>query len=156
MAFSGLGYGRSQAGGNSSEEFPDPFQDVASLAMPTNMRSALHWVEFIYSSMGTYRMAMERVLSYFLTDIEIGGDEVSSDEKDKWESFLKDTLDTFTVLQNLLRDKLCYGNAFASLIVPFKRFLKPPDSGDMWPLKEVTKAAAFKFEWSNFQFIATN
>lgn len=140
----------------SSEQFPDPFLDVASLAMPDTMRNALHWCEYIFSLFGTYRMAMERILSYFLTDVEVGGDKVSDDEKDKWEEFLTDTLDVLTLLQSLLRDRLCYGNAFASVIVPFKRFLKPADSGDLWPLKEVMRNAAFKFEWSNFQFMATN
>ena len=139
-----------------SEQFPDPFLDVASLAMPDTMKNALHWCEYIFGIFGTYRMAMERIISYFLTDVEIGGDEVSDDEKSKWEDFLKNTVDSFTVLQNLLRDRMCYGNAFASLIVPFKRFLKPPDSGDLWPLKEVMRAPAFKFEWTDFKFVATN
>lgn len=139
-----------------SESFPDPFLDVASLAMPNTMKNALHWSEYIFGLMGTYRMAMERVISYFLTDIEIGGDDIGDDEKDKWEEFLSNTLDTLTIIQSLLRDRICYGNAFASLIVPFKRFLKPPDSGDLWPLKEVARTPAFKFEWSNFKFMATN
>lgn len=100
-------YGRFNAIGN-SEAFPDPFNDVASAAMPDNWRNALQWCEFVYSLFGTYRMAMERIISYFLTDIEIGGDNVSEEEKDKYEDFLGNTLDTFTVLQNMLRDRMCF------------------------------------------------
>ena len=111
--------------------------------------------EYIYMLFGTYRMAMERIISYFLTDVEIGGDEVSDDEKDKYEDFLKNTLDIYTFLQSMCRDRMCYGNAFCSVIVPFKRFLMSPKTGDMYPLKEVYKNPKFNFSWSNFEFVAT-
>jgi len=158
MALQGIRspYGNfSGVGGLSSEAFPNPFDDVASLAMPDQFRNVLHWCEYIYSVFGTYRMAMERVISYFLTEIEISGD-VSDEEKEKFQDFLRDTVDGLTTIQNLLRDRMCYGNAFASVLVPFKRFLRAPDSGDMYPLREVYRNSKFRFEWSNFQFIATN
>ena len=136
-----------------NEQFADPFLDVASLAMPDTMRNTLHWCEYIYSMFGTYRMAMERIISYFLTDIEIGGD-VSDEEKEKYENFLSDTLDAVTVVQNLLRDRMCYGNSFASVIVPFKRFLQCPKTGSLYPLSEVYKQPIFQFQWSDFKFIA--
>jgi hypothetical protein len=62
------------------------------------MRSALYWAEYIFSSFGTYRMAMERVISYFLTDVEILN--ASEDETEKWKSFMDDTLGIKTVVQN--------------------------------------------------------
>jgi len=137
-----------------SESFPDPFLDAASLAMPDTIKNTLHWCEYIYMMFGTYRMAMERIISYFLTDVEIGG-EVSDDEKEKYEDFLTNTIDVLTVLQAMLRDRMCYGNAFGSLIVPFNRFLMCPKTGDMYPLKEVYNHSVFKFDWANFQFVAT-
>ena len=69
-----------------SEVFPDPFLDVASQNMPDTIRNALSWSEYIWNVFGTYRMSMERVVSYFLTDIEIAGD-VSDDEKSKYTEF---------------------------------------------------------------------
>jgi hypothetical protein len=134
--------------------FPDPFQDVASMAMPDNWRNTLRWCEYIYSSFGTYRTAMERIFSYFLTEVEIGGD-VSDEEKEKYEDFMEGTIDAVKVLQSLLRDRMCYGNAFASVMVPFKRYLVSPKTGDMYPLKEVYNNQVFQFEWSDFKFIAT-
>lgn len=136
------------------EHFPDPFNDVASMSMPDSMRSSLHWCEYIFSHFGTYRMAMERIISYFLTDVEIGGD-VNDEEKKKYEEFLANTVDTITVLQNLLRDRMCYGNAFASVLVPFKRYLQCPKTGSLYPLKVVYNQSQFKFEWADFQFVAT-
>jgi len=138
-----------------SEVFPDPFLDVASQNMPETIRNALWWSEYIWNVFGTYRMSMERVVSYFLTDIEISGD-VSEDEKKKYEEFLADSLHAMSFLQNMMRDRMCYGNAFGSVLVPFRRYLMSPKTGDMYPLHIVYKNAQFDFKWSaEFEFIAT-
>lgn len=139
--------------GSSNDGFPNPFLDMASLAVPGTMRSALYWSEYVYSTMGTYRMAMERVISYFLTDLEMM--DLSEDEKDKWEPFLDDTLDIITTCQNMLRDRACYGNAFASIIIPFKRFLGCPKCGAHFPLKEMYDNDNFQFQFTLPDFIAT-
>lgn len=138
-------------GGGGGGDFPNPFLDVASTAVPRSLRNALYWCEYIYSFMGTYRMAMERIISYFLTDIEFG--DASDEVKDKYTSFYGETLDFFTVLQNLLRDRMCYGNGFASYVVPFKRWLGCPQCGSSWPLKEVYAAkSTFNFEFADMEF----
>jgi hypothetical protein len=147
-----------QFGGSAAygEQFPDPFMDVASLSMPDKWKNTMYWCEYIFNSFGTYRTAMERIISYFLTEIEIGGDKVSDEEQEKWEDFLQNTLNIITVLQSALRDRMCYGNAYVSLIVPFKRFLKCPNSSTMVSLSEVYKQPVYKFEWSNMEFVATD
>ncbi len=138
-----------------SEVFPDPFLDVASQNMPETIRNALSWSEYIWNVFGTYRMSMERVVSYFLTDIEISGD-VSDDEKSKYNEFLTDSLHIMDFLQNMMRDRMCYGNAFGSVIVPFRRFLMCPKTGDLYPLRVVYSNNRFNFNWNeNFEFVAT-
>lgn len=143
--FSGLGSGGGEA-------FPNPFNDVASLAMPTNMRSALYWCEYIFSMFGTYRMAMERVISYFLTDFEIL--KASDQETEKWTSFLGDVIDAKSVVQNSLRNRECYGNNFASVVVPFKRFLVCPKCGYMAPLSTIAEHKVFEYEFQIPEFHA--
>lgn len=138
-----------------SEVFPDPFLDVASQNMPETIRNALSWSEYIWNVFGTYRMSMERVVSYLLTDIEISGD-VSDDEKSKYNEFLTDSLHIMDFLQNMMRDRMCYGNAFGSVIVPFRRFLMCPKTGDLYPLRVVYNNNRFNFNWNeNFEFVAT-
>jgi hypothetical protein len=64
---------------------------------------------------------------------------------------------TFVVEQAILTSN-CYGNSFASVIVPFRRYLmcKKPGCGSLFPLKEVVKKKPhFHFEWQNFTFVAT-
>lgn len=141
-----------------SEHFPSPFLDMASLAMPESGSTALQWCEYIFQSNGTYRQAMERVIAYFITDVDIGTTNasytVSDDEKEKWESFLGETLDILPFVQALDRDNICYGNSFASLIVPFKRNLTCPKCYTMLPLPVVYEDPKFAFSFSGWEFIA--
>lgn len=147
-------YFRAGAGNTYGEQgFADPFNDLSTTQMPTTMKSALWWSEYIWTVMGTYRMAMERIVSYFITDLELGG-EASDEEKVKYKDFLHQQLDILSFLGLMMRDRLCYGNAFASVIVPFRRFLQCPKTGDLYPLKIVYNNFNFDFT-GDFEFVAT-
>jgi len=140
------------SGSSNAEHFPDPFVDVATLAMPQSLRNALQWAEYIWNVNGTYRMAMERIISYFLTDVEV--EDASDEERDKYKEFLGDTMNIMTELQNALRNRLCYGNNFTSLLIPFKRFLTCPKCYSSFPLKTVHNTPVFRFRWDAFKFSA--
>jgi hypothetical protein len=137
----------------SGSGFGDPYNDIATTQMPTTMQSALWWSEYIWTINGTYRMAMERIVSYFITDLELGGD-ASDDEKNKYHDYLNKKMNVLSFLSILMKDKLCYGNGFTSILVPFRRFLQCPKTGDMYPLKVVYEN--FNFDFSpDFEFVAT-
>jgi|GEM_PF-1235076 len=145
-----------------TEQFPDPFCDMASLAMPETIQDALRWCEYILMANGPYRSAVSRVISYFLTDIEIvasgggdGEDRIGREEKQKYLDFLNDTLGIKNVLQTVALDYLCYGNSFTTLLVPFRRYLSCPGCALELPLKKVYNTPDFKFTWSNYQFNAS-
>jgi hypothetical protein len=141
-----------------SEHFPSPFLDMASLAMPESNRNALEWCEYVFQSNGTYRMAMERIISYFLTDLELGAlnanRPLGDDEKEKWENFLVEQLGALGHVQDMDRDRMCYGNAFASVVVPFKRFLSCR-CGNQFPLDVVYRDPKFRFKFTDYEFHAT-
>ena len=128
-----------------SGHFPNPFNDIASLHMPKSMPTVFRYAEYIYSSFGTYRMASERVISYFITDIEIS--DASDAEAEKWESFLVDVIDVKGWLKKLARDAQCYGNALTSVIVPFKRFLVCPKCHMQVALAEAHSNNVFNFSY---------
>lgn len=140
-----------------SEHFPSPFMDMASTAMPETLSSTNHWAEYIYYAQGTYRQAIDRIVAYFLTDIEIGaaGDEVGDDEKEKWKELLEKHLSMREVTQSADRDLFWYGNAFLSFVVPFKRFLVCPKCKIQLTLEEVFENSTFGFKFSNFEFHAS-
>jgi len=100
------------SGGNfrmrGSEHFPDPFLDAASTAMPTSQTDAMKWCEFIYNSNGTYREAAKRIVSYFITDVEIESHEATREAKEKFVDFLHDVLDIKSVLFNIAENYMCF------------------------------------------------
>lgn len=138
-----------------AEAFPDPFMDMASLAMPETIQYALRWCEYIFMANGTYRQACDRVLSYFITDIEIS--DAGDDEMEKWRNFLEGQLDIRNVLHVVGLDALCYGNSFTSVIPSFKRYLFCPTRGCGFeaPLRKVYNEPIFRFKWQDYEFHAT-
>lgn len=145
--------------GQVRDSFPSPWMDVASAAMPDTNKNALAWCEFIFQQNGMYRMAVERIISYFLTDVELGSadprKQLGEDEKERWDSYLQDTIGIRDVVQCMDRDRACYGNSFATMMVPFKRFLMCPQCKNRWTLRTIAESPSFNFAWSDFKFTAT-
>lgn len=153
-----MGYNSLGRGAQSDERFPDPFCDVASLSMPESIQTALRWVEYIMNANGPYRQAVDRVVSYFITDIEIfdiGEKETGREEKEKYKTFLEETLGIKNALHSIALDYMTYGNSFTSVIVPFRRYLFCPKCSLEMPLERVVNSAACAFSWQNFEFHAT-
>jgi hypothetical protein len=133
------------------------------LAMPETIQEALQWCEYILMANGPYRSAIARVISYFLTDIEIvaagdgsGENKIGREEKQKYLDFLNDTIGIKNVLGTVALDYLCYGNSFTSLTVPFRRYLMCPQHGCglELPLKRVVNTQEFGFSWNGYNFHA--
>lgn len=156
---SGLaGFGNLGRGALADERFPDPFCDVASLSMPESIQVALRWCEYIMNANGAYRQAIDRVVSYFITDVEVGDlgeNTIGREEKEKYRVFLEETLGIKTALKIIALDMLTYGNSFTSLIVPFRRYLFCKKCGLEAPLNKVFASSDYKFKWENFDFHAT-
>jgi cell division septum initiation protein DivIVA len=136
------------------DHFPDPFCDYASTVMPTNMYDAHRWCEYIMNNNGVYKEAVKRVLSYFITEVEVGDDDTGDDEKKKYEDFLNDVLLIKKILFNVGLNFITYGNAFVSLVIPFKRYLYCPHCYSEHPLRVVVNYTPFRFRWEGYQFMA--
>lgn len=152
------GYNSLGRGVQSDERFPDPFCDIASLSMPESIQTALRWCEYIMNANGPYRQAIDRVVSYFITDIEvydIDDKRTGTEEKEKFRAFLEDTLGIKNVLHTVALDYMTYGNSFTSLLVPFRRYLSCKKCHLEMPLDKVHNSDQCAFAWQNFEFYAT-
>jgi hypothetical protein len=153
-----MGYNSLGKGVTADERFPDPFCDIASLSMPESIQTALRWVEYVMNANGPYRQAIDRVVSYFLTDIEIydiGENTTGREEKEKFRVFLEDTLSIKNTLHSIGLDYMTYGNSFTSLLVPFRRYLSCKGCGLEMPLAKVHNSPQCAFKWQDFKFQAT-
>lgn len=148
-----------RATSSSTGAWGSPFLDMASLAMPEQMKNVLEWCEYVYDMQETYKMAQERIIAYFLTDIEINAldpnESIGDDEKDKWTNWHNEH-GTIGAVQQLDRDRACYGNGFASVMIPFRRFLVCPKCFSQFPLDAIYNTReTFNFDWQLPQFIAS-
>lgn len=158
MPSSQAGYNSLGKGVTADERFPDPFCDIASLSMPESIQTALRWTEYVMNANGPYRQAVDRVVSYFITDVEIydiGENTTGREEKEKFRVFLEDTLSIKNVLHSAALDYMTYGNSFTSLLVPFRRYLSCKHCGLEMPLDRVYNSDQCAFKWQDFKFHAT-
>jgi len=158
MQSSQAGYNSLGKGVTADERFPDPFCDIASLSMPESIQTALRWTEYVMNANGPYRQAVDRVVSYFITDVEIydiGENTTGREEKEKFRVFLEDTLSIKNVLHSAALDYMTYGNSFTSLLVPFRRYLSCKHCGLEMPLDRVYNSDQCAFKWQDFKFHAT-
>jgi hypothetical protein len=138
--------------------FPDPFMDMASLAMPENVMYAHRWCEYLMFANGTYLRALDRVLAYFITDIEIVGkreDGIDDKKRDQITAYLKDEVGILDEVHTGGLNYMVYGNDFSSVLVPFRRYLSCKKCHLELPLKQVHENEnVFGFNFSNFEFNA--
>ena len=107
--------------------FPDPYADISSYYMPTNIKDAFDLVENLVMTMPPFRAVIQRVVRYFLTALEIHG--ASDTNRQKYEDFFNDQLHILQQLGEIGEDVAIYGNAFVSIYLPFKRMLTCPKCG---------------------------
>ncbi len=136
-----------------STAFPDPFCDMASLAMPETITYALRWAEFVTISNGTYFRALDRVLSYFITDIELIGSE-DDEEKEEILSFLHGDFDLLNEIHIGGMNYMVYGNDFSTVLNSFRRYLSCPKCALEMPLGKIATIPDFKYKWSDYEFNA--
>lgn len=127
--------------------------------MPTDIKDAMRLCEFLMSVNGTLREAVRRIVSYFMTDIEIApfdsqktDQQISSEEKRKYIDFLREGVEIDTELHAVATDYMTYGNVFASILLPFKRQVvcSRTDCSRYVPFAEVFKNPIYKTEWRDF------
>jgi len=139
MAASPYDYPKNGISNAGAGKFPNPFFDIASEYIPTEIVNILEWSEYLYISMGTYRAAARRVVRYFLTEVTLDGE--SDSEREDFNDFLNDKLHLLGELAQIGDDFMTYGNVFISLYFPFIRFLKCPKCG----VEYVDKVIVYKF-----------
>lgn len=145
---------------------PDPFDDLASRAMPRTLNGAHRWAQSVHTAGdATYARAVKRVASYFITDIDIrsrsnqGKRTLTDEESSKWESVCRKKIKVRRVLLESAENLLVYGVDFISLLPPFRRYLSCPGCrsrglGTELPLEHVYHGTEFHFRWSDFEFCA--
>lgn len=112
-------------------KFPDPFLAPSRQFIPTSLDSALDFSLLLYHQNENYRRASIRVVSHFITDLDItgthSGSKMSKENKDDYYDLLLDQLGLFQSMQTMGQENSCYGNSFWRMHYPFNRYLRTAD-----------------------------
>lgn len=134
-------------------------KDLIRLDIPSDIRAAHKLCEQIVYSQPTYREALNKIVSYFLTDILITGgdpDDVAEDTEQysEYRDYLEDVAGIRPTIHAAALDYLIYGTSLTSVIVPFRRFLRCLTCSFVVPFERVSTAAEFRFDLQSLEFSA--
>lgn len=129
--------------------FPSPMMDYCSTVMPEDNSNALRHVEYMGNNNGTYRSALERVLSYFITKVVVGDEDTSDDERDRWDKVLNQDFNVNGCLHDVGLDLCVYGNSFTSIWAPFRRFAQCDNCSFRTTLRRVAEHPGMRATWAN-------
>ncbi len=103
-------------------KFGDPFVLPSTSSFPKDIKGSLDLCLYLYRMNSLYGAVCNRVVSYFITDIEYISNG-NKDERAALTKLLKETLDTFSAMQQAGKEWATYGNAFMLCVEPFDRWL---------------------------------
>jgi len=119
--------------------------------LPSTLPEAWRWGEKIYENMGVYRSAVERIVAFFITDIQIDGRD--NDTKKRYTDLLHDKLHIRRLLTEVALDYIFYGNSILSPITPIRRVLICEGCRKIEiPLEAAQSQLDLGYSWSNFGF----
>jgi hypothetical protein len=130
-------------GGESSNQFDDPFMLPSSDYIPENLESALDFCMFLYYLNPQYRRASMRVTRHFITEFEYPGDGGDADEKDALDEYLTYTIRLPQAMAEMGDEWACYGNSFYRVYFPFDRLLVDSKNGAEYSLDMFRNKAKF-------------
>lgn len=144
----------------SNNIYSSPFHSMGQAATPRDFRTALEYVEHLWVADDTFRQGVNRISSYFLTDVQVsdatdsGG--LDSSEQKKYHDYLEDTLFASSNTKRIYNELMVYGNSFVSLIVPIRRLMRCPKCGSIKLLMELAHDpdANFRYNFSSVEFLA--
>lgn len=111
-------------GANGQTPFEDPFLMDSAQYMPRSMDNVWDYCFFLFHMNGSFRQAVRRVVSYFLTDVEFTGENTGDDkEQRQFKEILLDQVNIFGVLFKAGMEYGCYGNSFLRRYFPFERVI---------------------------------
>jgi len=133
-------------------EIASPFTKLTRRVYPRTVREAFAWGEELWHHHGMYSQAIQTAVRYFMTEVELSGDEDMDYSTRK--GYIQQIRSNFDVLEELAvvgDDYMGFGNSFTSLHKPFVRQLVCRGCGFRAPIKEFHKANAYRFEAGVFQ-----
>ncbi len=129
-------------------KYPNPFFNLASNYIPSNIKSLFKYCRGFFYSNGFIRNIVTKLTEYPITDIMFVTD-LDPSTKEKYELALKRHIKLKQLLFEVGLDYYAFGNCFISANLRFKRFLVCTNCKERTPIEKV------KFKFRKFGFYGT-
>ena len=126
--------------------YGDPLNSISRKYVPSNIKDVFKLVEELWIYMGTVRTALQRIVRYFVTELEISSD---YDEEKRWDKLLNYSLNIDNKLSQIGDDFVAYGNSLTSAYIPFIRYLK------CQKCQLLARSSQIDYQYSQLKFTAT-
>jgi hypothetical protein len=107
--------------------YPSPYFDISSTYVPPSVKELFKWCRFFFYSHSIISPIIYKISEYPITGLiyqSVESDQPLPEQaKSKWKTLLESTLKLKSRQIEILLDYNTYGNAFLSILYPFKRYL---------------------------------
>lgn len=114
--------GRIQGGAMNGLSYPSPFFDVAQTYLPASFKQMFRYCRYYFLTNPVINAIVFKLAEYPITDILVEHD--NPNVASRWTEYLQDHIGIRTLQLELGLDYFVYGNAFASLVNPFLKYLR--------------------------------
>lgn len=135
---------------------PNPFRTYSNFVYPRTMKDVLVWASYLWERNASYRTSIQKVVSYFVSDIKVvQGDDSSTVDTDAINAFKSLLVENYGMLQLVLQfgeELAAMGNVFVSAERVFTRELVCPTDNCGWQmrLKSLRKGVDYNWDGRNF------
>lgn len=134
---------RAKTIGRPENFYPSPFFDLSRNYLPNTVKDTFDWCTYYFLTMPVVHGTVMKLASYAVTDLVYGESAIDKKYKEIFENSVH--LRKFLVEFNL--DYYAYGNAFASVVFPIKKYLTCQSCQTK---KEIEKT---KYKWRGNTFV---
>ncbi len=120
------------------ETFGNIFNTYTQYQYPTSREDIFLWGELLWARCGEFSQAMNKIIRYFLVDIQVNSSDSNYKTRKKYKEYLIEDLNILEKAYLLSRDLFLYGNSFVSPYKPFSRLLTCKHCKATFPINKVT------------------
>lgn len=127
--------GRMQGSPFQGVAYPSPFFDVAHTYLPVTIKQMFRWTRYYFLTFSLVNATVFKLAEYPITDILIDHD--NSELAKQWLNYFQEQLEFRAFQVEFGLDYFVYGNGFASISYPFKKYLTCRTCGHYAPASKL-------------------
>lgn len=147
MLFTGVG---NNSYGRWANKVTIPWQSLSRFVYPRTIEEMMAWAEEMWLHHGLYSQAIKKAVRYFMTEVEIYGEDVDYKNRKKYAEVLADNYDVLEEASTVGDDFIGMGNSFTSMYIPFERDLQCPECSSIFPMMKMFEEGYA--HWSDLSF----